>query len=55
VLTDGTRVGTCVSIVDNPAHALVELDDGRLVPLPFVVDVGDAIEIDPPEGLLDLA
>jgi 16S rRNA processing protein RimM len=55
VLTDGTRVGTCVSIVDNPAHDLVELDDGRLVPLPFVVDVGDAIEIDPPEGLLDLA
>jgi len=55
VLADGTEVGTCVSIVDNPAHDLVELDDGRLVPLPFVVDVGDAIEIDPPEGLLDLA
>lgn len=55
VLTDGTEIGTCVSIVDNPAHDLVELDDGRLVPLPFVVDVGDVIEIDPPEGLLDLA
>ncbi|MFP5576870.1 MAG: ribosome maturation factor RimM [Acidimicrobiia bacterium] len=55
VLTDGTPVGTCASIVENPAHDLVELDDGRLVPLPFVVDVGDAIEIDPPEGLLDLA
>ena len=55
VLVDGTEVGTCVSIVENPAHDLVELDDGRLVPLPFVVDVGDAIEIDPPEGLLDLA
>lgn len=55
VLPDGTEIGTCVSIVDNPAHDLVELDDGRLVPLPFVVDVGDAIEIDPPEGLLDLA
>ena len=54
VLTDGTPVGTCTSIVENPAHDLVELGDGRLVPLPFVVDVGDAIEIDPPEGLLDL-
>lgn len=55
VLTDGTEIGTCVSIIANPAHDLVELDDGRLVPLPFVVDVGEAIEIDPPEGLLDLA
>lgn len=55
VLADGTEVGTCAAIVENPAHDLVELDDGRLVPLPFVVDVGDAIEIDPPEGLLDLA
>lgn len=54
VLSDGTRVGTCASIVENPAHDMVELDDGRLVPLPFVVDVGDVIEIDPPEGLLDL-
>ena len=54
VLTDGTEIGTCTAIVDNPAHDLVELDDGRLVPLPFVVDVGDVIEIDPPEGLLDL-
>jgi len=55
VLTDGTEVGTCTAIIDNPAHDLVELGDGRLVPLPFVVDVGDVIEIDPPEGLLDLA
>ena len=54
VLSDGTEVGTCVSIVDNPAHDMVELDDGSLVPLVFVVDVGAAIEIDPPEGLLDL-
>jgi 16S rRNA processing protein RimM len=54
VLADGTDVGTCVSIVDNPAHDMVELDDGRLVPLVFVLDVGEAIVIDPPEGLLDL-
>lgn len=54
VLADGTEVGTCVSIVDNPAHDMVELDDGRLVPLVFVLEVGEAIVIDPPEGLLDL-
>jgi 16S rRNA processing protein RimM len=53
VRADGTPVGTCVSVVDNPAHDLLELDDGQLVPLPFVVGVGDVIEIDPPEGLLD--
>lgn len=54
VLADGTPVGTCASVVDNPAHDLLELDDGRLVPMPFVVAVGDVIEIEPPEGLLEL-
>ncbi|HEX4901941.1 MAG TPA: ribosome maturation factor RimM [Acidimicrobiales bacterium] len=53
VLADGTSVGVCTSVVDNPAHDLLELDRGQLVPLPFVVDVGDDIEIDPPEGLFD--
>lgn len=53
VRADGTPVGSCAAVVDNPAHDLIELDDGRLVPLPFVVDVGDVIEIDPPAGLLD--
>lgn len=55
VLVDGTAVGTCTSVVDNPAHDLVELEDGTLVPLPFVVSVDEVIRIDPPEGLLDLA
>ena len=53
VLADGTEVGTCTSVVDNPAHDLLELDGGQLVPLPFVIEVGDVIEIEPPEGLLD--
>ena len=55
VTTDGAVVGDCVSIVDNPAHDLVELDSGVLVPLPFVesVEPGVRIVIDPPEGLLD--
>lgn len=53
VLVDGTVVGTCTAIVDNPAHDQVEVDGRHLVPLPFVVDVTDVIEIDPPVGLLD--
>ena len=57
---DGVVVGTCVSVVDNPAHDLIEVDDGTLVPMPFVASVDldtdpGAIVIDPPEGLLDLA
>ena len=55
-LTPGFESAGVVDAVTGDATAVwVELDDGRLVPLPFVVDVGDAIEIDPPEGLLDLA
>ena len=55
VTTDGRHVGECVSIIDNPAHDMVELDSGVLVPLPFVEEVepGVRIVIDPPEGLLD--
>lgn len=55
VLSDGTPVGTCVSVVDNPAHDLLELDSGTLVPLPFVAAVGDEIVIEPPDGLFDLS
>lgn len=54
VLGDGSAVGTCVAVLDNPAHDLLELDSGVLVPMPFVTDVADVITIDPPEGLLDL-
>lgn len=54
LLADGTTVGTCVAVVDNPAHDLLELVDGSLVPTPFVVDVDDdGIHIDPPDGLFD--
>jgi len=54
VLADGTDLGPCTAVVDNPAHDLLELESGALVPLPFVTDVGDVIVIDPPEGLFDL-
>jgi 16S rRNA processing protein RimM len=52
---DGTDHGTCVAVVDNPAHDLLELADGSLVPVVFVVSAVDGVvTIDPPEGLFDL-
>jgi 16S rRNA processing protein RimM len=47
--------GRCVAVVANPAHDLLELESGALVPVVFVVDVGSGkVTIDPPEGLFDL-
>jgi 16S rRNA processing protein RimM len=52
---DGTRHGTCVAVVANPAHDLLELAGGALVPVVFVVGHEPGlITIDPPEGLFDL-
>lgn len=52
---DGTERGRCVSVVDNPAAELLELDTGALVPVTFVVSVADGVvTIDPPEGLFDV-
>lgn len=55
----GHDVGRCVAVVSNPASDLLELDDGRLVPVVFVTSLddspaGDVVTIDPPPGLLDL-
>lgn len=59
----GTDRGVCVSVVDNPAADLLELESGALVPVTFVVDitvhveadaVGRVITIEPPEGLFEL-
>jgi 16S rRNA processing protein RimM len=39
----------------NPAHDLLVLDTGALVPIVFVVSQADGVVvIDPPEGLLEL-
>ncbi len=52
---DGTVVGTVVAVEANPAHDLLVLDGGALVPMVFVVDQREgAVVIDPPDGLLDL-
>ncbi len=50
----GLDRGACVAVIDNPAHDLLELDSGALVPVTFVVDnVDGVITIDPPEGLFE--
>jgi len=51
----GKNHGRCVAVVDNPAHALLELESGALVPIVFVVSrTKERITINPPEGLFDL-
>lgn len=53
---DGTLYGRCVAVVANPAHDLLELEGGSLVPTVFITSVGPGkIGINPPEGLFDLA
>jgi 16S rRNA processing protein RimM len=52
---DGAVVGRVVAVEANPAHDLLVLDGGALVPMVFVVEQRDGtLVIDPPEGLLDL-
>jgi 16S rRNA processing protein RimM len=51
----GAERGTVVAVVANPAHDLLELDGGQLVPIVFVRSFdGGVVTIDPPEGLFDL-
>lgn len=50
----GRHHGTVESVQANPAHDLLVLQGGALVPMVFVVEQGDGrVVIDPPEGLLD--
>jgi 16S rRNA processing protein RimM len=58
---DGIDYGRVVSVIDNPAADVLELDSGGLVPLTFVVGGiedaphggGRVVRIDPPDGLFD--
>ena len=51
----GGERGVCVSVVDNPAHDILELDSGHLVPVTFVVSLADGvITVAAPDGLFDL-
>lgn len=54
--TTGAVLGTCTSVLANPAHDILELDNGGLVPVVFVVEATEGrVVVDPPEGLFDLA
>ncbi len=56
VEADGTSRGRVVGVLANPAHDILELDTGALVPVIFVVaSAGGVLTIDPPDGLFDLA
>ena len=51
---DGKALGRVVSVVSNPASDLLELEDGTLVPVRFVVARhGGELELDLPEGLVE--
>lgn len=48
----GREWGRCVSVLANPAHDILEVSNGALVPVVFVVSCHDGTTvIDPPEGL----
>lgn len=56
VTADGRDCGRVTEVIENPAHDLLHLDSGRLVPVVFVVDesgLPDRLVIDPPPGLVD--
>jgi 16S rRNA processing protein RimM len=50
----GRTLGRVTAVEANPAHDLLVLDGGALVPLPFVVDRAPGrVTVDAPAGLLD--
>ena len=52
---DGRSLGKVAEIEANPAHDLLVLDGGVLVPMPFVVEhEAGRVVVDLPEGLLEL-
>jgi 16S rRNA processing protein RimM len=51
---DGTPRGEVVAVMANPAHDLLELDNGALVPVVFVQSAAHGVVvIDPPDGLFE--
>jgi 16S rRNA processing protein RimM len=51
----GRTLGSVVAVEANPAHDLLVLDEGALIPMVFVVEqLDDALVVDVPDGLLDL-
>jgi 16S rRNA processing protein RimM len=51
----GARIGRVDAVQANPAHDLLVLDTGALVPMVFVVEhAPGVVVVDLPDGLLDL-
>jgi 16S rRNA processing protein RimM len=51
---DGRQLGEVVAILANPASDLLELEDGGLIPLVFLVEHSSGrVVVDIPEGLLE--
>jgi 16S rRNA processing protein RimM len=51
----GAPLGRVVAVEANPAHDLLVLDRGTLVPMVFVVETTDrVVTVELPDGLLDL-
>jgi 16S rRNA processing protein RimM len=51
----GASLGTVVAVEANPAHDLLVLDGGGLIPVVFVVGrEPGVVVVDPPPGLLEL-
>jgi len=50
----GADRGAVAGVVANPASDLLELDDGSLVPVRFIISAAsDRIEVDAPDGLFE--
>jgi 16S rRNA processing protein RimM len=51
----GARIGRVDAVQANPAHDLLVLDTGALVPMVFVVEhAPGVVVVDLPDGLLEL-
>jgi 16S rRNA processing protein RimM len=52
---DGRILGAVAAVEANPAHDLLVLADGTLIPIVFVVEHADKrVVVDVPEGLMEL-
>lgn len=52
---NGEMHGSVVAVVANPAGDIIELGDGVLIPLRFIVEHGPGfVRVDPPPGLIEL-
>lgn len=53
--SSGSELGVVTAVEANPAHDLLVLDGGALVPVTFIVDRSEGrVIVDVPDGLLDL-